>query len=90
MAEDHPKDYEICIKHLEVAISDPTYIGQAPHHAANFEMIRRITTGERSMLVAIGLEPDRRGDYRVKSAYLIDPEDVEARRQKRRLKIPVK
>jgi len=38
-------------------------------------------------LVAIALEPDSRGDYRVRSCYLVEQAKVEARRQHGRLKI---
>jgi hypothetical protein len=88
MAEDHAADYPVCIKHLASVVSAPTYVGQAPGHARNFEMIGRIGLADgRVVLVAIGLEPDGRGDYAVKSAYLLEPEKVQDRRIAGRLKI---
>jgi hypothetical protein len=87
MATDHPADYPIWIEVLAQAIAAPTFIGQAPGHSRNFEMIRRIGLPDgRAVLVAIGLEPDARGDYRVRSCYLIEPAKVESRRQQGRLK----
>ena len=86
MAKDHPEDYPTCIEHLPLTIEDPTYIGQAPHHGRNFELVRRIPQNRGNyVLVAIGLEADSHGDYRVKSCYLIDESYVQTRRSKKRL-----
>jgi hypothetical protein len=89
MAEDHPDDYPACIAALRggFAIAAPTFIGQAPDHPRNFEMIRRIGRPDgRVVLVAIGLEPDDTGFYAVRSCYLLQPEKVENRRREGRLK----
>lgn len=87
MAEDHPLDYPDCIAVLPQAVTAPTFIGQAPRHGRNFEMVKRIVRPDgKAVLVAIGLEPDDAGAYRVKSCYLISGNTVEARRQARTLK----
>lgn len=87
MAEVHPADYPICIAALAQAVAAPTFIGQAPHHAGNFEMIRRVGLPDgRVVLVAIGLEPDAKGEYRVRTCYLISADQVDARRRAGRLK----
>ncbi len=89
IAEDHPNDYAVCMKALPSAVTAPTYIGQAPHHAGNIELVRRVRGVEGWMvLVALGLEPDGRGDYRVRSAYLIREATVEGRRLRGRLFVP--
>jgi hypothetical protein len=88
MAEDHPQDYSTCIKYLPFAIEDPTYIGQAPHHGRNFELVKRISRGNGDyVLVAIGLEPNKHGNYQVRSCYLIDERDIQARKSKKRLRL---
>jgi hypothetical protein len=88
MAEDHPTDYPVCIAELASAIATPTFIGQAPGHTRNFEMIRRIGRSDGSVvLVAIGLEPHDRGDYRVRTCYLLEAFKVEERRQQRRVRL---
>ena len=90
MAIDHPADYPVCIVELAAAIAGPTFIGQAPGHSRNFEMIRRVGRADGSVvLVAIGLEPDDRGDYRVRTCYLLEVEKVEERRRQGRLKLIV-
>lgn len=89
IAEDHPNDYATCIAALPHAIAAPTYVGQAPHHAGNIELVKRVRGVQGWMvLVAVGLEPDKRGDYRVRSAYLIREATVEGRRLRGRLLVP--
>jgi len=90
MAEDHPADYPVCIAALAVTVAAPTFIGQSPGHSRNFEMVRRVARADGSaVLVAIGLDRDERGDYRVRSCYLIEAEKVESRRLKGHLKLVV-
>ena len=88
MARDHPADYPACIVALPDAIATPSFIGQAPGHTGNFEMIRRTTRPDgRVVLVAIGLQPAR-GFYLVRSCYLIGAEQVNNRRLAGRLFVP--
>ena len=90
IAIDHPADYAICLAHLAATIASPTFVGQAPGHTRNFEMVRRIGLADgRLVLVAIGIERDRSGTYAVRSCYLIKPETVQQRRQNHRLKLVV-
>lgn len=87
IAEDHPDVYQDCIAALPQAVAAPTFIGQAPHQGRNFEMVKRVVRPDgRSVLVAVGLQPDDDGTYRVKSCYLISADTVDARRQARTLK----
>lgn len=89
IAEDHPEDYQTCIAALPGAIAAPTYIGQSPHHARNIELVKRVRGVEGWMvLVAVGLEQDRRGDYRLRSSYLVRESAVEGRRLRRHLFTP--
>jgi len=89
MAEDHPDDYATCIATLPLAVADPTFIGQAPRKTGNFEMLRRVNRPDgKVVLVAIGLERDDRGDYRVRSCYLVSAETVDSRRRAGRLIAP--
>lgn len=87
IAEDHPPDYPTCIAALPDAIAAPTFVGQAPRHSRNFELVKRIGRPDRqAVLVAISLEPDETGRLRVRSCYLISAEDVDARRRAGRLR----
>ena len=89
IAEDHPNDYATCMAELPGAIAAPTYIGQAPHHAENIELVKRVRGVQGWMvLVAVSLEADKHGEYRVRSAYLIREAAVQERRVRRRLLVP--
>ena len=89
MAEDHPDDYATCIAALADAVAMPSFIGQAPGHTRNFEMIRRIAREDgRSVLVAIAIDIDGAGEYRVRSCYLVGAETVDSRRRAGRLMAP--
>ena len=87
IAEDHADDYADCLAALPDAIASPTFVGQSPKHRDNFEMIKRVPRRDRkAVLVAVGLEPDERGTYRVRSCYPISAEDVDRRRANGTLK----
>ena len=89
MALDHPADYPVCIAEIRTAITRPTFIGQGPAQGRNFEMLRRVNHPDgKVVLVAVGLEADKGGSYRVRSAYLVSAETVNERRLAGRLKTP--
>lgn len=100
IAEDHPADYRLVIENLEIAVLEPTFLGQAPHHTRNFEAVKRIAVTEadengrvlrrRYVLIAVSLVPDRHGDYRIVSGYTLKEEEVQTRRNNGRLLIPKK
>ena len=59
MAGDHSEDYAACLKALPDAVSAPSFVGQAPGHTRNFEMVRRIGRQDgRSVLVAVAIDVD--------------------------------
>ena len=81
MAMDHPNDYEACVAALADAIASPTFVGQAPNHVRNFEIVKRVARPDRrAVLVAIGIEMDEAGEYRVRTCYLVEPGKVDTRR----------
>ena len=87
-ARDHPDDYADYFRHVATVIADPTFIGQAPKHRENFEMIRRIPGGDgRALLIAVGVEMDEQGRYRVKSVYSITSAELERKRAKGTVKL---
>lgn len=89
-AEDHADDYAICFSSLAEIIENPTWLGQAITHSANFELVSRIVGIDRIVLVAIRLQPNKYGNYNVVSVYCIKQETVDARRRSRRLVPTVK
>lgn len=90
-AEKHPDDYAICVRHLSETIRNPGYVGQAPHHSENFELIRRVPgLQDAAMLVAVGIVRDNLGRYRVRSMYLIDQGEFDRKREKGTIKPALK
>lgn len=82
IARDHPEDYALVMTEIQNAVRSPNFIGQAPKHGQNFEMIRRTKGSNNSVvLIAIGLDVDDQGDYRIKSAYTIKSESLDQRRK---------
>ncbi|MFM2150290.1 MAG: hypothetical protein RLZZ187_2596 [Pseudomonadota bacterium] len=88
IAQDHPADYAQHFHYAQAVIADPTFIGQAPKHRDNFELIRRIpgANGD-ALLVAVGIATDDQGRYRVKSVYTLTPAKLEAKRGKGTIKL---
>jgi hypothetical protein len=87
IAEDHPDDYPVCMEWLRVAIAKPAFAGRAPHRRENSEVVRRIARPDgKAVLVAIGLQVDDFGDYRVRTSYRITAQTVDERRRKGRLR----
>lgn len=87
IAVDHAEDYTICIANLQMAIQNPTYIGQDAKHTNNFIVIKRVPGPDRkNMLVAITMQKNNYGFYTVCSTYLISQEDVDKRRARNTLR----
>lgn len=86
IARDHSADYATVMLHLRATIAEPTFVEQAPKRRenANVALVRRVplTGGRGYVLLAVGLEPDERGRYRVRTGYLIREDVVTARRAK--------
>lgn len=92
IACDHTADYDACIAALHRIGNAPSLLGQAPKHGRNFEMIARFRSADPArsyVLIAVGLERDERGSYRVKSAYSLAEHEVTKRRMKGHLKAPI-
>ncbi|WP_148213395.1 PBECR2 nuclease fold domain-containing protein [Rhodospirillum centenum] len=90
-AEKHPGDYPLCLPHLRDAVRDPTFIGQAPKHRDNIELIRRIPGGGGSgVLVAVSVETDAAGRYRVRSFYVVSQEEIDRKRAKGHVRLALK
>jgi hypothetical protein len=80
---DHPEDYALCMRFIEAVVIEPSVIGQAPKHGRNFELLRRIPGQDGdATLVAIKMEPDERGDYRVVSFYKVTARELHNKRGK--------
>ncbi len=72
IAKKHLESLSVALLHLKEAIASPHFVGQAPHHFENIEIIRRTPAGP--LLVAIKIRNPRGFLVRplVASAYLIE------------------
>lgn len=91
IAEDHPTDYPIVGINLDNCVNNPNYIGQSPRHQRNIEFVKRLPVRDKLYdgteriityiaLVAVSVERDQYGDYRIVSGYLIEEKDITTRR----------
>lgn len=86
ISKKHPESLSAVSVHLNDAIMNPDFVGQAHTHHYNIEMIKRTPAGP--LLVAIKIR-DSRAFYcepLVASAYLIDTSDIHARLKKGTIK----
>ncbi len=91
IAKDHPDDYDACMSALHRVGQSPGLIGQAPNHSDNFELVIRFRSKspeQEYVLIAVGLEVDEDGLYRIKTAYRLPERTITARRSAGRLHLP--
>ncbi|MDP2359049.1 MAG: PBECR2 nuclease fold domain-containing protein [Beijerinckiaceae bacterium] len=84
-ASRHPEDYAECMPHLAGIIASPLYIGDDLNNLG-IELIGRIRALDSAVLVAVTIDKDERGRYRVCSFYPISEAKIENRRARRFLK----
>jgi hypothetical protein len=63
----------ICSPHYTNTIADPTHIGQQPKYIGDaFDLVRVVSDKGPIIIMGIGLEPNKRGIYSVRSTYPLD------------------
>ncbi len=85
IAKDHPEDYKKYFQYLESAIAKPTFIGQAAHHLAGFEIVYRVPVDSVYILIAIAISRNIYGTYNIKSMYSMKDRAVKNRQNAKRL-----
>ena len=75
----HPEALVVAQLHLDAALCAPDYVGQAPHHFYNLELIKRTPGG--LLLVAVKIRDDRGAYCRpiIASTYLIGQDTLHNR-----------
>ena len=84
----HPADFERYLPFVARIVRDPTWIGDDLLNPDKIELVGRIPGGE-GLLVAVVLERDERGRYRVASFYPVAQKKIDARRRSGYLKLAV-
>lgn len=82
--ERHGADYLRCLPFVGLAIANPTFIGQSPHHSAGFELVK-VTGDGVHVLVALTFATDGTGAYPVQSLYPISKSTAIRRLRKNHL-----
>jgi hypothetical protein len=82
----HPKDYALCLPHLSAVVASPLYIGEDFKNAGKIELVGRIRTAAISILVAVNVERNTRGQYQIASFYPVSEDKIENRRRRGFLK----
>lgn len=86
-ARRHPDDYSRCMPHVASILERPLYIGDDFRNPGAIELIGRVSALGGPMLVAVEVEKDGDGYYNVRSFYPIGDGKIQARREKKHLKI---
>jgi hypothetical protein len=84
-ARRHPEDYSQCLPHLAQVVLRPLYIGDDFKNEGKIELVGRVRAISSAILVAVALEADDAGHYRVCSFYPISEEKIEKRKERRHL-----
>ena len=88
-ARRHPNEYPILLPFLNEIIADPMYIGDDRKNSG-IELVGRVNGANSWALVAVTLEPDKKGRYHIASFYPVSDGKVQSRRQRGFLKVAKK
>ena len=83
----HPEDFSLILPHIGAIVTAPFYIGDDHRNPDKIELIGRIPGAGVVALVAVSIERDEDGHYRVASFYQISEEKLQTRRSRGFLKI---
>lgn len=82
---EHPEDFGRCLPHIGTVIAQPMFLRDDFKNKGKIEIISRIPALGSGLLVAIEIEPDEQGRYRVSSMYPISQKKIDNRRNARTL-----
>jgi hypothetical protein len=82
----HPKDYALCLPHLSVIVTSPLYVGDDFKNSGKIELVGRLRAAAISILVAVNVERNARGQYQIASFYPVSEDKIENRRRRGFLK----
>jgi hypothetical protein len=84
----HPADFPKCLPHVGPVVERPHYVGDDFKNPGKIELVARIAALGGGLLVAIVVDLDENGRYKVSSLYPIGEKTIENRRQGGHLIIP--
>jgi len=77
----HPEEFGRCLPHIGAVIANPMYLRDDFKNSGKIELISRIPTLGSGLLVAIEIEPDAQGRYRIASMYPVSQKKIDSRRE---------
>lgn len=84
----HPQDYPKCLPHLASIFANPRYIGDDLTNSG-IEIWGYVAAIPSLVLVAVELIPNERGQYEIRSFYMVSEKKAHSRRQKGFLKVAI-
>lgn len=77
----HPADFGRCLPHIGAVVSNPMYLRDDFRNGGKIELISRVPALGEGLLVAVEIQPDEQGRYRVASMYPVSQKKIDSRRQ---------
>jgi hypothetical protein len=77
----HPDDFGRCLPHIGSVIANPTYLRDDFKNGGKIELIARVTALRSGLLIAVEIEPDELGRYRISSMYPVSQKKIDNRRE---------
>ncbi len=86
-AKSHPKEYATCLPHVASIVAAPLYVGDDTINPGKIELIGKVAAIGSFMLVAVLVEKDKAGHYRIASFYPVSETKIQNRKEKGTLRI---
>jgi len=77
----HPNDFARCLPYVGSVIANPMYLRDDVRNAGKIELISRVPALGSGLLVAVEVQQDEQGRYRVASMYPVSQKKIDNRRQ---------
>jgi hypothetical protein len=79
---EHPIEYPICLPHLASVIIEPVYVGDDFDNPGKIEIIGFVPQISGHVLIAVGIERNKDGNFHVRSFYPVSRQKIQNRREK--------
>jgi hypothetical protein len=77
----HPDDFGRCLPHIGAVVANPTYLRDDFKNGGKIELIARVSALGSGLLIAVEIEPDEFGRYRIASMYPVSQKKIDNRRE---------
>src|SRR4051812_36736441 len=77
----HPDDFGRCLPHIGAVVAKPIYLRDDFKNGGKIELIARVSALGSGLLVAVEIQPDDFGRYRIASMYPVSQKKIDNRRE---------